>query len=292
VIGFLIGEAARDLVRAGRVAVAAVALIALSLGIVGAFWLLSVNLGAAAAQWHEGMRIIVYLKDDPGAPGPGQLVERLHRLDGVAEARYVSKAEALNRLKHGLGARVAVADSLPENPLPASIELTPSTGASTPEAMRALVARVAAMPEVEDVHGSTASVQRASHWQGLLQLIGVGIGALLGLGAIVTITTATTLALHARREEIEIMRLVGASEAVIRVPLMAQGIAQGLLGALLAVGALLFVHRALLPLLEPLAVLALGLSHVTFLSGAAVTALVAAGAVLGGVGGLLAKGRA
>src|SRR6185436_956221 len=175
VIGFLVGEAARDLARAGRVALAAVALIALSLGSVGAFWLLSTNLGAA---------------------------------------RYVSKAEALNRLKRGLGARAAAADVLPENPLPASIEVTPAAGAGTPEATRALLASLSAMPEIDDVHGGTGWVERAAHWQRLLQVIGIGVGLLLGLAAVVTITTATTLALHARREEIEIMRLVGASEAV------------------------------------------------------------------------------
>jgi cell division transport system permease protein len=291
VIGFLIGEAVRDLARAGRVAVAAVALIALSLGIVGAFWLLSTNLGAAVARWREGLRVIAYLKDDPG-PAAGRLVARVRRLEGVGDARYVSKAEALNRLRRGLGARASVAETLPENPLPASIEVTPTSGVATPDAMRALVERLGAMPEVEDVHGGTAWIERASHWQRLLQIVGVGIGLLLGLAAVVTITTATTLALHARREEIEIMRLVGASEAVIRLPLLLQGVAQGLLGAAVAVLVLFGVHRVLQPLMEPLAALTFGLPHVVFLSGAAVAGLLAAGALLGGLGGLVAKGRA
>ena len=290
-IGFLVGEAARDLARAGRVALAAVVLIALSLGTVGAFWVLSTNLGVAVAQWRDGVRVIVYLKDDPGA-GAGRLVDRVRRVEGVGEARYVSKAEALNRLKHGLGARAAAAEALPDNPLPASIEVTPGAGAETPDAMRALVERLVAMPEVEDVHGSTAWVERAAHWQRLIQIVGVGIGLLLGLAAVVTITTATTLALHARREEIEIMRLVGATEAVIRLPLLLQGVAQGLAGAALAVAVLSGVHRVLRPLMEPLAVLTLGLPHVAFLSGAAIAGLLAAGALLGGVGGVLAKGRA
>ena len=290
-IGFLIGEALRDLARAGRVAVAAVALIALSLGTVGAFWLLSTNLGAAVAQWRDGLRVIAYLKDEPG-PAAGRLVDRVRRLEGVGTARYVSKAEALNRLKGGLGARASVADSLPENPLPASIEVTPVAGVATSEAMRALVARLAALPEVEDVQGGTAWIERASHWQRLLQLVGVGIGLLLGLAAVVTITTATTLALHSRREEIEIMRLVGASEAVIRLPLLLQGVAQGLLGAAVAVVVLFGVHRLLRPLMEPLAALTFGLTHVAFLSDAAVAGLMAAGALLGGLGGLVAKGRA
>ena len=138
--GFLAGEALRDLVRAGWLAVSAVLLITLSLLTLGAFWILSANLGRAVGQWREQLRIVVYLKDEPSAAQAAALGERIHAAGGVARVEYVSKSEALRRLKVALGAQAAVADTLP-NPLPASFEVTPDGIASSPAETRALVER-------------------------------------------------------------------------------------------------------------------------------------------------------
>lgn len=289
---FLVGEALRDLGRAGWVAVSSVLLIGLSLLTLGGFWVFSTNLGRAVERWREQLRIIVYLRQEPGPAGVEALVERVRAVEGVARVHYVSKAEALRALKEEVGPPAAVADSLPANPLPASLEVTPDARAATPATTRALVARLAAMPEVDEVQGGTAWVERLAQLQRLLELVGLGIGGLLGLAAILTVTTATTLVLHARREELDIMRLVGASEAVIRLPLILQGIGQGLLGAAVALVGLVGAYRLVRPRIEPLISLTLGLPHVTFLSATAVATLLVSGALLGGVGGWLAKGRA
>lgn len=291
-IAFLVGEALRDIGRAGRVALSAVLLITLSLGALGGFWILSTNLGVAAARWREQLRIIVYLKEDPSPEGAAALVGRVRSLDGVARVRYVSKAEALRAVKQELGEHAAVADTLPSNPLPASLEVTPTASVSTPAATQALIEQLASLPEVDEVQGGAAFVERVAQWRHLLQLIGIGIGGLLALAAILTVTTATTLVLHARREELDIMRLVGAPEAVIRLPLLLQGVVQGLLGAALALALLVGAFRLAQPRLEPLVTLTLGLPEMSFLSPSAIAALLASGALLGGVGGWLAKGRA
>jgi cell division transport system permease protein len=116
------------------------------------------------------------------------------------------------------------------------------------------------------------------------------VGAVLALAAILTVTTATTLVLHARREEMEIMRLVGASEMVIRLPLFLQGLAQGLVGAAVAVSGLGLAYRFALPTLEPLLAVTLGLPRATFFSPAEIVLLLSGGALLGALGGLMAKG--
>ena len=77
-----------------------------------------------------------------------------------------------------------------------------------------------------------------AQFQRLFEVVGLGVGAVLALAAILTVTTATTLMLHQRRDEMEIMRLVGATESVIRLPRMLQGTAQGLVAAAIAVAAL------------------------------------------------------
>ena len=112
---------------------------------------------------------------------------------------------------------------------------------------------------------------------------------MLGIAAILTVTTATTLVLHARRHETEIMRLVGASEVSIRLPLLLQGMMQGLAGAVLALAALVLTYSLVAPRLEPLVNLTLGLSQLAFFTPLGVMALLGAGTLLGGLGGWLAR---
>ena len=290
-LGFLIGEALRDLRRAGRVAVSAIVLITLSLAALGGFWLLSANLARAVANWRERVRIIVYLKREPAASEAPALVERVQGVPGVASVVYLSKADALKSLKEILGKDASVVAQLPVNPLPASLEVTPAAAAATPDGARTLLRNLQALPEAEEVAGSADWVERLSQWQRLVTTIGLGIGAVLAVAAILTVTTSTTLILHARRHEMEIMRLVGAPEAAIRLPLLLQGMLQGLLGALLALGALVVAHELVAPRLEPLVNLTLGLSHLQFLPLASLMMLLGAGTLLGALGGWLARGR-
>jgi cell division transport system permease protein len=291
VFGFLLGEALRDLRRAGRVAVSAILLITLSLAALGAFWLLSSNMSEAVGQFRERVKLIVYLKREPSAIDANALVERVRAMPGVATVRYVGKAEALGTLRQVLGKDASLADGLPQNPLPASLEITPTAEGATLEGSRALVTRLSALPETEEVGGGIEWMERFAHGQRLLWLFALGVGAVLAVAAILTVTTATTLVLHARRDEMEIMRLVGAPEHVVRLPLLLQGMMQGLLGAMLAIWALVACYALIGPRIEPLVTETLGLPRLTFLRPYNVLSLMLAGTLLGGVGGWLARGR-
>jgi cell division transport system permease protein len=290
-LSFIVSEAFVDLRRAGRVGISAILLITLSLTALGGFWLLSLNLGRAVGQWRDRVKVVVFLKDEPTPAALTDLTRRVEDLEGVQRVRYVGKAEALSALRQSLGAQGGVVDHLPRNPLPASLEVTPAEGATTPEATRALAAKLAALPESEEVQGGAEWVEGLARWQRLFQVVGLAVGAVLALAAILTVTTATTLVLHVRRAETEIMRLVGASEAVVRLPQLLQGMVQGLLGAVVALALLEAAYAVGAPRLEPLLQLTLGLARAVFLSVPEILLLIAGGAVLGGLGGLLARGR-
>ena len=290
-LGFLIGEALRDLHRAGRVAVAAILLTTLSLAALGGFWLVSTNVGQAAEQWRDRVRITVFLKQEPSAAETDELVDRVQAMPGVAAVRYVSKSEALGTLKEVLGKDASVAEQLPTNPLPASLEVMLNEQGATPEGARGLITRLSELPETDEVSGGMDWVDRLARGRRLLDVIGLGIGAVLAVAAILTVTTATTLVLHLRRQELEIMRLVGAPELVVRLPLLLQGMLQGLLGAVMAIWLLIAVYALAGPYLEPLVNQTLGLERLTFLKPHTVVGLMLAGTMLGGFGGWLARGR-
>ena len=290
-LGFVVAEALRDLRRTGRVGVSAVLLIALSLAALGGFWLLSLNLGRAIVQWRDRVRVVVYLKEEPPASKLDDLLRQIESVGGVARSRYVSKGEALLSLQRSLGEQAAMAEQLPRNPLPASVEVTPDTNTATPEGTRALVRRLAALPEADDVQGGAQWVEGLAQFQRLFQQVGLSVGAVLGLAAILTVTTATTLVLHLRRDEMEIMRLVGATETVIRLPRMLQGMVQGLVAATIALTLLEGAYAVAAPRLEPLLPLTLGLQRAIFFSVPQMLVLIVGGAALGALGGLLARGR-
>ena len=290
-IGFLVGEAFRDLRRAGRVAISAIVLIMLSLAAVGSFLLLSGNLGHAVTAWRDRLRVVVYLKQEPSTAAASAILRKVEAIPGVATVRYVSRADALASLKQALGKDASAAEHLTSNPLPASLEVTPTADAATPEGARRLVERLAALPEAEEVAGGVEWVDKLARLRRLVTLVGLGFGGVLAIAAMLTVTTATTLVLHARRHETEIMRLVGAPELMIRLPLLLQGMVQGLLGATLALVALGIAHAFVAPRLAPLMTVALGLNRVEFLPALQILAIAAAGTVLGALGGLLARGR-
>src|SRR5206468_4366845 len=160
---------------------------------------------------------------------------------------------------------------------------------TTPEGNRELVSRLAALPEVEEVQGGLQWVEGLAQFRRLFQVVGLGVGAVLGLAAVLTVTTGTTLVLHLRRDEMEVMRLVGATESVIRLPRVLQGMAQGLLAATIALGVLEAVYAVAAPRLEPLLPLTLGLQRAIFLSPPQILVLMVGGGILGPLGGLLAR---
>src|SRR6185436_2470672 len=184
-----------------------------------------------------------------------------------------------------LGGQADVVDQLPRNPLPASVEVTPDSDRATPEGTRELVRRLTELPEVEDVQGGAQWVEGLAQFQRLFQLVGLGVGAVLALAAILT---ATTLVLHLRRDEMEIMRLVGAAESVIRLPRLLQGMAQGLVAGTLALAVLEVAFALAAPRLEPLLPVTLGLQRAVFLSFPQMLGLIGGGTALGAIGGLLA----
>src|SRR2546428_2733541 len=122
-------------------------------------------------------------------------------MPGVGAVRYVSKAEALGTLKQVLGKDASVAEQLPANPLPASLEVTLTAEGTTPEGARGLIARLSGLSEADEVGGGIDWIERLARGQRLPEVLGLGVGAGVPLAADLPCTQAPPLRLPARRHE-------------------------------------------------------------------------------------------
>ena len=288
---YSLDEAVRSLWRGRQSGVLSTATIALALFVLGAFLLVTANLERLGAEWSSAAEMSVYLKDD-ATPQDRAAIERLLAPgDVVAGFEYISKADALARFKSTFADLAPAVDGLGENPLPASYEIrlrSQSSGSAPGPGLDALGASLRQASGVVDVRYDRQWLSRVLSAIGIIRTAGFVLGALLTLAAALTVANVVRLALYARRDELEIMHLVGAPGVYVRGPFVMEGVLQGGLGALAAVavlGAAFVGIRA--RYLTPLATAA-NLSSVEFLPVEVCVLLVFGGMIVGCVGGLVA----
>jgi cell division transport system permease protein len=262
--------------------------IALALFVLGAFLILTSNLQRLGAEWGSAAEMSVYLADGITPAEQAAIEAALAPGEVVASREYVSKAEALARFRETFRDLASSVDSLGDNPLPASFEVRLREGGGSPAAADALGARLRQLPGVADVQYDRQWLGRLMSAVGVVRAVGLVLTTVLTLAAALTVANVVRLALVARRDELEIMELVGAPGVYIRGPFVMEGVLQGGLGALVALAALgvaFLVLRA--RYLAPLAS-ALDLSAIRFLPVQLCLGLVAGGMAVGCLGGILA----
>ncbi len=285
---YALDEAVTSLWRGRQSGLLSTATIALALFVLGAFLLATSNLERLGDEWSAAAELSVYLKDDVTPPERTAIEAQLVPGAIVAAREYVSKTDALARFKAMFADLATGIDGLGENPLPASYEVRLRTGAAAREGLDALGGRLRQMPGVADVRYDRQWLDRLLAAVNVIRGVGLLLGTVLTLAAALTVANVVRLALYARRDEIEIMQLVGAPQAFIRGPFVMEGVLQGGAGALLALAALaagFFALRA--RYLVPLAS-AINLSGVRFLPAELCVFLVLGGMLVGCVGGLVA----
>jgi cell division transport system permease protein len=284
---YLFGEA-WAIARSGpRHTAIAVLLIALAFYVPGLFALVSRNLGRLAGSTPEPTAVVVTL--DPAADARA-IAERVVSDPRVARATIVGSAAALERFRRAypdLGRAIA---DLDEAPFPPSIEITLKPTAP-PSAAREIAARARGWTGVDSSESEEEFARKFRDGIRVVRGAGLFLGGLLTVAAVLSVASAVRLALDLHRDEIEIMRRMGATEAAIRAPFWLHAAFEGLAGGAVALGLLYVTYRAAAHLLsrEPHPVLAL--FWVGFLDLPTALALPAVGAVAGFLGSLLSLGK-
>lgn len=212
---------------------AAVSTVAISLFFLGFFVVLGLIFSTKFGGLEAEANVNVYLKDDITIEQTKALQRKLYSMTELKSARYVSKTEALNNFRRRMKDSPGLLDALSGNPLPASFEVKFKDEYRNPQTVDLLRERLKNNGAIDDIIGQEV-VKRLFAIAGVARWIFVTIIALLWFAAVALIVNAIRLAIFARRKEIEVMKLVGASNWFIRWPFVLEGIWAGILGALIA----------------------------------------------------------
>jgi cell division transport system permease protein len=280
-------EAIASLWRGRQSGLLSTGTIAVALFVLGGFLLVTANLDHLARQWSAAAEMSVYLKDDVTPAQKTAVEQALAPSQSIAAREFVSKADALARFRRTFGDLSAAVEGLGDNPLPASYEVQVRNQGDR-SGVDKVAAQLRQMPGVADVRYDRQWLDRLLEAVAIVRGVGLVLGAILTLAAALTVANVVRLALYARRDEIEIMQLVGAPQIYVRGPFVMEGILQGGIGALVALVALaaaFFFLRG--HYLAPLAS-TVDLDAVRFLPTELSMALIAGGMLVGCVGGLVA----
>jgi cell division transport system permease protein len=282
---YFVAEAGASLWRGRGASLLAIVTIAVGLFVLGFFLLLNTNLQGLVDRWSEAAELSVYLADDITPEARRGIEEMVQQSGMVARQEYVSKAQALDRFKNDFPDLGSTAGALDRNPFPASFELQLRPAArEAAGAVDGLVTSLSGMAGVVDVRYDREWLARLNAVVRGARVAGAVVVGILALAAAMTVANVVRLAAAARRDELEIMQLVGAPFAYVRGPLVTEGILQGGIGAALALGALAAAFYAVRLRLGGGFAEVAG-AALTFLSPALIAGLVIGGMALGCLGG-------
>ncbi|VUD53670.1 Cell division protein FtsX [Thalassocella blandensis] len=191
------------------------------------------NFAQLGQSWEVNPKISVFLNVRARATAMEQLIAEIKTYTDVAQVDFLSPEQALQDFQQFSGFGEALS-SLEENPLPATIIVTPSVGAMAPDRLRALADKIAASAIVEEVSMDMAWVRRLQELMALGKKVVLALASLLGIGVLLVIGNTIRLAIENRRDEIVVSKLVGGTNSFVRRPFLYSGLWYGLLGGGLA----------------------------------------------------------
>ncbi len=248
-LSYFFDEALTSLWRSRLVNAVSVGTIAVSLFVLGAFLTVASRLGDVVSRWTEKVQLIVYLDDRIEPRVLASLEDRLRQDAAVDALERVSREQALARFRELFRDLSSLPEDLGENPFPASLEVNLKPGHQSPAEVQRLARSLDGVPGVREVQYDLLWIERLATGVRLVRGLGAFLGGILALAGVFTISNVIRLTIYAREDELDIMRLVGATRAYVKGPFVAEGMLQGGLGGIVAAfllwGALGWLSRAL-----------------------------------------------
>jgi cell division transport system permease protein len=287
-LAYFFSEAAESLWRSQRAAILSMLTIAAGLFVLGFFLMVNANLQRIIGRWSDTAELSVYLRDDAQPQQIATINELLAKSGLASTVTQVSKDDARRDFARDFPDLASATAGLERNPFPASFNVRLNSNAqSAPGAVENLITTITSAGGVADVRYDRTWIARLNSTIRVIRGVGLAIVLLLAIASALTVANVVRLTAMARRNEIEIMQLVGAPFAYIRGPFIAEGMLQGGIGAVAAIVLLLAVFAAIRARFGTLMADAVGLTGVAFVPTEILLLLVVGGMALGCLGGFI-----
>jgi cell division transport system permease protein len=231
-------RAIKDILEHRFLSIVTIVTISISILIASAFTLFFVNANAIVNSWKKGIRIMVYLKPNTPEIKVTEIKRNILEMKGVKDVRFISNKEALQRLKNQMKRQSSLLDNLKENPLPDAFEIQLVESFQNQEKIEKLAGRLESLQPVDEVEYGQVWLGRFTNILNLFRLTGFAMGSLFLLATVLIVANTIRLVFYSRQKEVEIMRLVGATDGFIKAPFYIEGLIQGALGGIVGLGAL------------------------------------------------------
>lgn len=263
--------------------------ITISMLLFGAFMLLSMNLNNWVRQWGESLSMSVYLKDTIDAKAKKEVESAIRKIKGAEIKGYITKGQALMNLKAGLGEQAGLLDGLDDIALPESFEIIFKDRSGNSVDPKLIKSSLEKMKGVDEVQYSQQWIERVEGVMEMFRVVGFAIGGLLCMAVLLITVNTIKLAIYSRRDEIEIYKLMGATDWFVKIPFLIEGATQGLLSGITAILILILVYSLIS--LKTIDLFGLPVINIAFLSIHSCIFLVFLSLALGIVGGFISIGR-
>jgi cell division transport system permease protein len=247
--GYFFSRALANLRQNVFVSVVTVGTIALALLIASLFLLVYVNLEGMAQGWSDKVQITAYFDREPTPLAVAALKGRVKLIPGTSKVVFVTKQEAEARLRSRLKGQESLLEGITPEVLPASMEIRLDREHRDSASVASYVTALKRISGITEVQYGEEWVQRFNSFMNFFRLMGALLGSFLGITVLFIVSNTIKLTIYARKDELELLGLVGATRFFIKAPFLIEGVLQGALGALLSLFALgacywAFLHNA------------------------------------------------
>ena len=248
-LAYFVARAVTNIRQNIFVNVVTIGTITLAMLIIAYFLLVFVNLKGLADTWSTRVQVTVYFDQEPAAQDLASLKASIQSIPGTDRIDYITRDEAVKRFRARLKGQESLLEGVTADVLPASLEISLKKGSRNNESVETYVARLKKLPLVKEVQYGEEWVRRFTTFMNFMRLVGALLGGFLVLAVVFIVSNTIKLTIYARKEELEVLGLVGATRFFIKAPFLIEGILQGGAGSLLALVMLVasyygFLHNA------------------------------------------------
>jgi len=279
---FHLKSALKDIRSNRLLSLVTISTFALSILIVSTALLFFVNMNTIIDGWRQGIHMMAYLRDDLSDADRSHLKAQIENLYGVERADFISKKEAMARLREQMNRQAGILDNLEGNPLPDAFEVQMIAASQSWEKVEQLAASLEALQGVGEVEYGQRWIKRIINVFNLFRMTAYTMGALFFMAAVFIVGNTVRLVLYSRKEEVEIMRLVGATEGFILAPFYFQSLLQAAAGSVIGLVGLYIMYILIQSRIA--AGMTAGFFEPRFLSAATQTGIVGCSMLVGWLG--------